>query len=307
MMTVSKPNCIDGLSSISNLYDGFLIDQWGVIHNGATLYPNAKETLQRLKDEDKKVIILTNSSKTNEVNTIRLDQKFGITPDLYTHIVSSADLLRTLLLKREAAPWANFGRRMFVVADGNDAQLLDGTGLQRVYDINDADAVVLLSISIGEDHKAHKDWINLAVRNGLAVVCPSADILSVHSKGVVGGMASVVTDIKAKGGYVVNVGKPEPIIYDLCTALLGDIEAKRILAIGDQLSSDVFGAKRYGFDAALVATGAAPLTFPLARNLFDIANAAFSMSNPPSLRPDWVMEELQWKADCRNQLPCHPS
>ena len=37
------------LSEIYNLYDAFIIDLWGVMHNGIKLYPNAMEVVENLK------------------------------------------------------------------------------------------------------------------------------------------------------------------------------------------------------------------------------------------------------------------
>src|SRR5829696_1907750 len=49
------------------------------------------------------------------------------------------------------------------------------------------------------------------------------------------------------------VGKPEQAMYEAARDRLGE---GRILALGDRLDADVLGAKRAGFDSALVLTGA---------------------------------------------------
>ena len=45
-----KAKLIDGLSQIHRKYDAFLIDLWGVIHNGVTLYPGAIDVLKNLNE-----------------------------------------------------------------------------------------------------------------------------------------------------------------------------------------------------------------------------------------------------------------
>ena len=52
-----------GLHEVVDRYDGFVIDQWGVLHNGVAAYPGAIECLQRLRALDKTVVILSNSGK----------------------------------------------------------------------------------------------------------------------------------------------------------------------------------------------------------------------------------------------------
>ena len=50
-------------SSLISRYDAFIIDQWGVLHDGKVLYPEALATMDLLKAASKKTIMLSNSSK----------------------------------------------------------------------------------------------------------------------------------------------------------------------------------------------------------------------------------------------------
>ena len=45
---------LEHLSKIYNEYDAFLIDLWGVMHNGVTLNPKAIEAVDKLKKNLKK-------------------------------------------------------------------------------------------------------------------------------------------------------------------------------------------------------------------------------------------------------------
>ena len=59
---------ISSLSSqeILDQYDTFLLDMWGVLHNGSEPYEGVLEAVKELKREGKKMIILSNSSKRRE-------------------------------------------------------------------------------------------------------------------------------------------------------------------------------------------------------------------------------------------------
>ena len=59
---------ISSLSSqeILDQYDTFLLDMWGVMHNGSEPYEGVLEAVQELKRVGKKMIILSNSSKRRE-------------------------------------------------------------------------------------------------------------------------------------------------------------------------------------------------------------------------------------------------
>ena len=80
MSELASCHCISGIVEIADRYDAVLLDQWGVIHNGNQLYPGVKDVLQRLRKMGKKIVIVTNSSKTSEVNRSRLLSRFGLTP-----------------------------------------------------------------------------------------------------------------------------------------------------------------------------------------------------------------------------------
>ena len=45
---------LEKLSDISDDYDIFLIDLWGVIHNGIRIFKNVKSVLKKLKEKKDK-------------------------------------------------------------------------------------------------------------------------------------------------------------------------------------------------------------------------------------------------------------
>lgn len=64
---------IPALSAVADAYDAFLVDQYGVLRDGRGPYPGAAETLVRLKQAGKRVIILSNSGKRSAENDRRLE------------------------------------------------------------------------------------------------------------------------------------------------------------------------------------------------------------------------------------------
>lgn len=82
---------INGLKEISPKYDTFIIDQWGVIHDGKTPYPGAFDCLEYLKAEKKKLIMLSNSSKRKS-SSIKGLEKVGINANIWDEIVTSGEL-----------------------------------------------------------------------------------------------------------------------------------------------------------------------------------------------------------------------
>lgn len=68
-----------GMSGLADRFDAFILDQWGVLHDGKVLYPDVIRTLQRLKGAGKKLIMLSNSSK-RKASSIRGLAQVGIDP-----------------------------------------------------------------------------------------------------------------------------------------------------------------------------------------------------------------------------------
>ena len=288
------PEIIDGLSQIAHLYDAFLIDQWGVIHDGQQLTPGAIRTFKELRFQKKTVVVLTNSSKSSDRNVSRLEKIFGVPPDLYTALVSSADILKRCLNDR-AASEGNFGKmRLYVVADQGDQSLLEDGPWHQVDDMDLADFVVLLSVPPGDSFQKHERWIECAIHRKLPVYCPSADLMSVTTKGIVSGLSGIVDSLRNRGGIISNFGKPEKIVYDECSRWLSGLQPSRVLAIGDQIGSDILGANRRGYHGALVCTGATAATFPRASTITDFARAASQFGESQLNTPKWVMPQLQW-------------
>ena len=54
---------LNHLSEVFNAYDTFVIDLWGVIHNGIKLNEKAIEAVDQLKKNSKKIVFLSNAPR----------------------------------------------------------------------------------------------------------------------------------------------------------------------------------------------------------------------------------------------------
>ena len=50
-MNSHDPQKLIGISEISDKFDVYFIDLWGVIHNGVQCYPEALKVLEKLKEQ----------------------------------------------------------------------------------------------------------------------------------------------------------------------------------------------------------------------------------------------------------------
>ena len=72
---------LEHLSKIYTLYDTFIIDLWGVMHNGISLNKNAIEAVDNLLKNSKKIVFLSNAPRpSNKVKQflrkLNMNEKF---------------------------------------------------------------------------------------------------------------------------------------------------------------------------------------------------------------------------------------
>jgi FMN phosphatase YigB (HAD superfamily) len=84
---------VDGIKDIvlQDKYDTFLLDMWGVMHDGSKPYDGVLETVQKLKDAGKEMIILSNSSK-RQGNSNKMLTKLGFNPHDFAQVITSGEV-----------------------------------------------------------------------------------------------------------------------------------------------------------------------------------------------------------------------
>jgi len=92
---------ISGLSEIVDSYDGFLVDQWGVLFDANAPYEGARNALEKLKEAGKLVVLLSNSSKRRADAMKNLIDKMKFGPPgpegLYLDIITSGEVAHDLV------------------------------------------------------------------------------------------------------------------------------------------------------------------------------------------------------------------
>ena len=53
----------EGFAAVADRYDAFILDVWGVLHDGVTLYPGVVDTLEHLTAAEKPFVMLTNAPR----------------------------------------------------------------------------------------------------------------------------------------------------------------------------------------------------------------------------------------------------
>jgi 4-nitrophenyl phosphatase len=256
-----------------DLFEAILLDLDGTVYHEDHALPGAVELIRRLQREDRKYACLTNSTSSPQRLVKRL-ARMGVEVDpehIYTAAAAAVDyVLET------------FGPhpRVYNLATEGIHEMLEGKVKWVEKADESCDAVICgVPLSVYATSDDRRRAAMLLLRDGAALVGICADRVYPSPRGLefgVGALASMLA-------YAANItpvycGKPEQLFFhELCHRVQARCE--NCLLIGDNLESDIAGAKSVGMRTAMVLTGVS--TRDDARML------------PAPMQPDWIIADLR--------------
>lgn len=248
-------------------YRAVLLDIDGTLLAAGRAIANAAKLVARLRLSRIPFVLLTNDGNHSPEEKAEALRRAGV-PVRPREIVSCAEAIKDYVRERRIR-----GARVFVMGDLGVPCHARRAGLRSTRRTADLDRCS--GIIVGE---AHYDWesvingvINSLMRNPRRfMLVPNPDSYWPSDRpGEIaigaGGVARLIQGILREHGArfePVYLGKPNPAIYLRALnhlreyhSIHGPIEPARILAVGDNLRSDILGANRMGFTSALVLTG----------------------------------------------------
>ncbi len=244
-----------GLSALAERYDAFIIDLWGVMHDGLEAYPAAVAALKELRRAGKRSVILSNAPRRAAV-IARRNAEIGIPEDLADHLLSSGEDAWQHLKTRPDSWYQALGRRCYHLGPARDHGMREGLDLDFVEILAEADFI--LNTGILHDHdqvETYRGFLDEGLARKLPMICANPDLIVMRGEAMEICAGALALDFEQKGGNVRWHGKPHPEVYRSCFALLADIAPARIAAIGDSLRTDVAGAEAAGIDSVFIAGG----------------------------------------------------
>jgi len=271
--SISKLSHIQSIQEIVDLYDVFLLDMWGVLHDGSKPYKGVIDTVKELKKRNKKIIILSNSSKRRD-NSIKMLTQLGFDPSTsFDNIITSGDVSHDMLSGRHDATttWdvlTNLRKqgktKVFVVGSGDDDEEYVISAGWSLSSIQNADLIIargMFTLQDGSDHIISKqeygnevfdqkmnDILHIAAERQLPMLITNPDKVR-PDKGLPP-MPGAIGDAYEKllvgvdnAQFVKRIGKPYSEVYDI--ALINKdgskIHPSKAIMVGDALETDVTG------------------------------------------------------------------
>lgn len=263
------------LSDLIDCYDHFLLDIWGVIHDGITVYPGVKQCLCELKAQGKKIYFISNSSTLTDELVAHL-LSLGIDQSIYDHAITAGEVTR-FYLANKTTHWAQkLGKKYYLVGHEKRTQLLANLDYQRVMDLVEADFI--LTAGLFPEKHVIEDYHNLlktAAQYKLPLICANPDQMVVRQDNTIVICSGMIAKVYQQhyDGDIILLGKPGKEIYHFVLQNFTEQQKQRSAMIGDTLETDILGGQSVELDSFLITTGVT--RFQIAQDYPELAQHHF--------------------------------
>ncbi|MZR29271.1 TIGR01459 family HAD-type hydrolase [Sneathiella litorea] len=286
---------ISGLSGIAPNYDAFILDLWGVVHNGHHPYPGVLDCMDRLRESEKPIILLSNAPRTNGY-VVNFLESMGVARGRYDQILTSGDITREVLVSREHPFLKGAVKAFYQIGADRDKGLDDGLDYQKVFSIEEASFLICTGL-VDDQTETPEDYRELlqdALKRDLPMLCANPDLTVMRGTTIhycAGAIAALYEEI---GGRVELFGKPYPEVYRQVMTKLNIQDPSRILAIGDSMRTDIKGANANGIDSVLVSGGIHAEEWGLKDGQLPTATQIEKVVEQHLFSPTYVIGHMVW-------------
>ena len=265
---------LNHLSDIYKNYDTFVIDLWGVIHNGMALNQKAIEAIKQLKNQSKKIVFLSNaprpSSKViNFLIKMNMDRKYLL------NVMTSGEAAMHAINKNQ------FGKNFFHLGPPRDTSVFEKVKENKT-DIESCDFI--LCTGLFDEYKKDLEFYKKLLKKYVSkkLVCTNPD-MTVHRGNIeelcAGSIAKVFEEL---GGEVAYFGKPYKEVYRMCFN-----SNEKVLAVGDNLRTDIKGANNLKIDCIFISNG-------VHRDEYKDTSELDSLLEKYKVKANFFQKEFQW-------------
>ena len=229
--------------TLSSLFDALLLDLDGTVWAGEEAIPAAVDAINSSRLP---AVYITNNASRGPAEVAGRLRAIGLETS-EEDVLTSAQAAVAL-----AGEYLKTGDPVYVVGAASFRDLVRRAGYTVVESADQSPVVVL------HGHNPETGWRELseaalAIANGARYIASNLDTSLPSERGLLVGNGSMVAAVSSATGVTpVSAGKPEAAMFLQAAERVG---AKRPLAVGDRLNTDVAGAVAAGIPALHVLTG----------------------------------------------------
>jgi HAD superfamily hydrolase (TIGR01459 family) len=249
------PRQMAGIGEIADRFRAWFVDVYGVLHDGSYAFPGVVDALTRLRQSGATIVIVTNSAQRIEAVARRLGQA-GIAPAAYDHIVSSGELSWRYLERRETGDEPL--HRLFLLHESGGPPWIRDLPNPIVRELGQADLILAADMPYRTEDEAEASdllaTLHAASSLGLPLMVADSDETYPQGGVIRLGPGWIARRYRELGGKTVEFGKPYAPIFTAASGLCG-ADPRKAIMVGDNLATDIAGAKGAGLASLLVLGG----------------------------------------------------
>jgi HAD superfamily hydrolase (TIGR01459 family) len=233
---------LEHLSEIYSSYETFVIDLWGVIHNGIILNTKAIEVIENLSKNSKKIVFLSNAPRPSE-QVKEFLKKLKMEERLLKHVVTSGEAAMKAINENR------FGKFFYHLGPSRDDSIFYKVKNNKT-DLKSSDFILCTGLfnDQEEDLNYYKDLLKNSISKKL--ICTNPDLIVHRGEKKEYCAGSIAKIFETLGGRAIYFGKPYKEIYKMCFN-----DKEKVLAIGDNLRTDIKGANNLNIDSIFISNG----------------------------------------------------
>ncbi|MEO1720036.1 MAG: TIGR01459 family HAD-type hydrolase [Pseudomonadota bacterium] len=244
---------IDNAADVGLARKAWLVDVWGVIHNGVRPFRESIAACSAFRKSGGYVVLVTNAPRPSQSVVAQLDQ-IGVAREAYDAIVTSGDVTRGLI---EA--WKD--RKIHHLGPERDRPLFADMNIDFV---TTPEAEIVVCTGLHDDETESPEDYRLMferfLRKRAAMLCANPDLKVERGDQIAYCAGALAKLYEEMGGDTIYAGKPHAPIYELAMGIVrsargDDVALGDVLAVGDGVLTDIAGATSFGIDALYVGSG----------------------------------------------------
>jgi len=290
-MNSNDPQKLKGISEISDKFDVYFIDLWGVIHNGVQCYPEALKVLEKLKEQNKKIVLISNAPRPAAVVKVFLET-IGLRSSGYDFLVTSGDITREYISLNSSK------KNFYHLGPTRDIDLFKDLNVT-LTSKEECEEIICTGLVSDEEEKLqdYKILLDFFLNKKIPLICANPDEVVARGEKIVFCAGALANQYKQEGGMVRYFGKPYSEIYSFALKKIRahkDFKDKKeinTLVIGDNIKTDIKGANLSNLDSVLILNGIYKDFFRDGTVNFDQLKDSVNLKD---VKINYFQEELAW-------------